>query len=160
MANYQVIIGRAEEIDIVGVALGVPAKIDSGAYRSCIHASGIKVVTVDGVKTLRFSILGHKNAVIKRELESTDFSEVFVKSSNGLAETRYEVKLKIKLANKVFKTSFSLTDRENNLYPILIGRTALQRRYLVDVTKSNIKIDKLLTPFGIRLADFDEEGMA
>ena len=158
MANYQVIIGRAEEVDIVGVALAVPAKIDTGAYRSSIHAGGIKIVDVNGVKTLRYSILGHKNAIIKRDLETTDFSEVEVTSSNGLSEVRYEVKLKIKLANKLFKTSFSLTSRENTLFPILIGRTALQRRYLVDVTKTSVRLDRLLKTFGVKPNDF-EEGM-
>lgn len=158
MAKYQVIIGRAEEVDIVGVALGVPAKIDTGAYRSSIHAGNVKVIDVDGVKTLRYSILGHRNAVIRRDLETTDFSEVEVKSSNGLKETRYEVKLKIKLANKLFTTSFSLTERTTNLYPILIGRTALLRRYLVDVAKSSVRVDKLLTSFGVEPSDF-EEGM-
>ena len=158
MAKFQVIIGRAEEVDLVGVALGVPAKIDTGAYRSAIHASGIKVVSVDGVKTLKFSILGHKNAVIKRDLESTDFSEVEVTSSNGQTEKRYEVKLRIKLANKVFRTSFSLSDRGKTLYPILIGRTALAGRYLVDSAKTSIKVDSLLKNFGQKPGEF-EEGM-
>ena len=158
MAKYQVIIGRAEEIDIVGVALGVPAKIDTGAYRSSIHATSAKVVTVDGVKTLRYCILGHKNAVIKRDLETTEFSEVGVTSSNGQSEVRYEIKLRIKLANKVFKTSFSLSERSNTLYPILVGRTALANRYLVDAARTSIKVDSLLKNFGHKPADF-EEGM-
>ncbi len=158
MAKYQVIIGRAEEIDLVGVALGVPAKIDTGAYRSAIHASDVRVVVVDGVKTLKFSVLGHKNAVIKRDLESTEFSEVEVTSSNGQSEERYEVKLRIKLANKVFKTSFSLSDRSKTLYPILVGRTALGGRYLVDSARTSIKVDSLLKNFGQRPGDF-EEGM-
>lgn len=158
MAKYQVIIGRAEEVDIVGVALGVPAKIDTGAYRSSIHASDIKVVTVNGVKTLKFSILGHQNAVIKRPLETDEFSEVEVTSSNGQSETRYEVKLKIKLANKVFKTSFSLSERENTLFPILIGRTALVRRFLVDVARTSVRIDGMLKSFSRLPSDF-EEGM-
>ena len=158
MAKYQVIIGRAEEIDIVGVALGVPAKIDTGAYRSAIHVNSVKVVTVDGVKTLKFSILGHKNAVIKRDLETTEFSEVEVTSSNGQSEKRYEVKLRIKLASKIFKTSFSLSERPNTLYPVLIGRTALAHRFLIDAARSSVKVDKLLKNFGHMPADF-EEGM-
>ena len=158
MARYVTIIGRSEEIDIVQVALSVPAKVDTGAYRSSIHAGDIKVVDKNGQKVLRFSILGHKNAVIKRDIESTDFHEVAVRSSNGQAEKRYEVKLKIKLANKVFKTSFSLSDRANNLYPVLIGRTALNNRFIVDVSKSAVKVERMLKAVNIKPSDF-EEGM-
>ncbi len=157
MAKYQVIIGRAEEIDIVGVALGVPSKIDTGAYRSSIQASGIRVAQIEGVPTLKFSILGHKNAVIKRDMETTEFDEVLVRSSNGHEETRYEVKLKIKLANKVFKTSFTLADRSKNIFPILIGRAALNRRFIVDTVKNSVKIDDLLMTFGLDKDELGEE---
>jgi len=157
MAKYVTIIGRAEEIDIVGTALGIPAKVDTGAYRSSIHAGDIKIVEKDGAKQLKFSILGHKNAVIKRDLAVADFTQVNVRSSNGHEQTRYEVKLKVKLANKIFTTSFSLTDRDNNIFPVLIGRTALNRRFIVDVAKSSVKMDKLLSTFGLDEKGFGEE---
>lgn len=158
MAKYQVIIGRSEEIDVVGTSLGVPAKIDTGAYRSSIHATNIKKRVVEGKEVLTFSLFGHKNAPIKRDLQSSDFNEVTVRSSNGQTEVRYEVKLKIKLANKIFTTSFSLSDRSNNLYPVLIGRTALSTRFLVDVAKTSLKIEQLLRSFSVTPKDF-EEGM-
>ncbi len=66
--------------------------------------------------------------------------------------------LKIKLANKLFKTSFSLAERGNTLFPVLVGRTALRNRYLVDVNKSSVKTEKLLKNFGHKPTDF-EEGM-
>lgn len=151
MAKYQVIIGRAEEIDIVGVALGVPAKIDTGAYSSSIHATKIKVVTIDGKKVLKYSIFGHKNAPITRDLTADTFGTVEVRSSNGHAQDRYWVKLKVKIANKVFFAVFTLTERSENVFPVLIGRSALSKRFIVDSSRSGVKMEPLLNSFGLPL---------
>lgn len=149
MARYTVIIGRAEAVDLVGKALGVPAKIDSGAFRSSVHATDIKVRTKDGVRVLKCRLLGHPCSPVPRDFETTDFDEVTVRSSNGQEETRYEVTLRVKLGNKVFNTSFSLADRSGNLFPILIGRKALKNRFLVDVAKSNVNRQRLMRDFGV-----------
>lgn len=151
MAKYQVIIGRAEEIDIVGVALGVPAKIDTGAYSSSIHATKIKEVVKDGKKVLTFSIFGHKNAPITRDLTAETFGTVEVRSSNGHAAERYWVKLKVKIANKVFFAVFTLTERSENVFPVLIGRSALSGRFIVDSSRSGVKMEPLLNSFGLPL---------
>ncbi|MDQ2972871.1 MAG: RimK/LysX family protein [bacterium] len=156
MAVYQAIIGRNEEVDLVGVAMHLPAKIDTGAFRSSIHAEDIQVVTKNGVKTLTCKLLGHPGSPIVRDYETTNFEEVEVRSSNGHAEDRYAITLKLKLANKVFDTSFSLSSRDKNLFPILIGRKALKRRYIVDVSKSAVKVDKLAKSLGFSPSDYEE----
>ncbi len=149
MARYTTIIGRAEAVDVVGKALEVPAKIDSGAFRSSIHASDIKVSSKAGVRTLTCKLLGHPCSPVPREFETTDFDEVTVRSSNGQEETRYEVTIRVKIGNKVFNTSYSLADRSGNLFPILVGRKALKNRFLVDVTKSNVNRQRLMRDFGV-----------
>lgn len=158
MTKYLTIIGRAERVDFVGTALDVPAKIDSGAFRSSVHASKVKEITKGDEKVLKISLLGHPCAPVIREIETTDYTKVEVTSSNGEAETRYEVKLKIKLANKVFNTSFTLADRSNTLYPILIGRKALKDRFMVDVSKSAVDRMQLKKGFGV-LSPTDEEDL-
>lgn len=158
MPRYQIIIGRAEQIDFVGTALSVPSKIDSGAYRSSVHAVNIKEVTKDGEKVLKFSLLGHPCAPVPRPLETTRFTKLEVKSSNGKTETRYEVTLKIKIGSKIFNTSFTLADRSNNVYPVLIGRKALKNRFMVDVSRSSVHRMELKKNFGI-LTPEDEEDL-
>lgn len=157
MAKYQIIIGRAENIDFVGAALGVPAKIDTGAFRSAIHASDMKEVTKDSIKMLRFNILGHPCSPVKRAIETSQYDRLDVKSSNGKVETRYVVTLKIKIANKVFNTSFTLADRSNNVYPVLIGRKALKNRFVVDVNQSAVKRLALKRNFGVLAAEDEED---
>lgn len=158
MQRYTVIIGRAEGVDIVNTALGVPAKIDSGAFRSSVHATNIKVTGKGDQRVLKCKLLGHPCSPVQRDFETTNFDEVIVRSSNGQEETRYEVTLRVKLGNKVFNTSFSLADRSGNLFPILIGRKALKNRFLVDVAKSNVNRQRLLKDFGVH-APRDEEDM-
>jgi hypothetical protein len=157
MQRYSVIIGRAEPVDIVGLTLDVPAKIDSGAYRSSIHASDIKVKKTDGGEVLTCKLLGHPCAAVQRPFSTTDFDTVKVRSSNGHEETRYEVKLRIKLGNKNFNTSFSLADRSDNLFPILIGRKALKSRFLIDASKTNIQRQRLMKDYGITEARDEED---
>src|SRR5688572_9351679 len=124
--KYPVIIGRAEVIDLVGIALAVPSKIDSGAFRSSIHASDVKITTLDGKELLKCNLLGHPCSPVPRPFKTTEFSSLAVKNSTGDVEMRYEVKMRIKIGPKIFNSSFTLSDRSNNIYPVLIGRKALQ----------------------------------
>lgn len=148
MARHQIIIGRAELVDIVGVALGVPAKIDTGAYRSTIHATNIKEHLSNGNKQLTFIILGHPCSPVTRKLQTDRFQKINVTSSSGETSERYEVTLKVKIGPKIFSASFSLYDRSATVFPVLIGREALKRRFMVDPDKSSINRSKLVKDFG------------
>lgn len=158
MSKYQAIIGRAEPVDLVDLALGVPSKIDTGAFRSAIHATKVTIATKDGTKVLRCKLLGHPCSAVTRDFETDKFDEVLIKSSNGQQEPRYEVILRVKIGNKVFNTSFSLADRSANLFPILVGRKALAGRFLVDTARTNVNRQKLIKDFGIT-SPRDEEDL-
>ncbi len=157
MARYPVIIGRAEHIDVVGIAIGVPAKVDSGAFRSAIHAKNITIKQKDGKDILTCELLGHKCSPIVRRFETEIYNTVTITNSFGQDEKRYEVTLRVKLGPKSFNTSFTLADRSNNLFPILVGRKILKNRYLVDVSKSTINRIKLKKEFGITSATDAED---
>jgi len=144
MSKYQTIIGRFEYVDINKVPRPIPAKIDTGAFRSSIHVSDIEEVTVKGKRALKFTVLGHPGHLDSAKVTTRKFNQVQVKSSNGHESTRYEVKLRIRLGYKNFITSFTLADRSSNAFPILIGRDALRNRFLVDVTKVGVKRAELI----------------
>ncbi len=158
MSRYRTVIGRAEYVDFVGSATVIPAKIDSGAFRSAVHATNVKEVSRDGKKLLQFELLGHPCSKDKFPLTVRRFTKVKVTSSNGKSESRYEVTLKIKLANKIYETSFTLADRSKNVYPVLIGRKALRNRFLVDVANTPVTLLELKKNFGV-LAPEDEEDL-
>jgi hypothetical protein len=143
MSKYAVIVGRFEHVDILGHAKGVPAKIDTGAYRSAIHASDIEVVKKNGGKTLKFKILGHPAYKDFVWIETDAFNLRTIRNSTGHQTTRYEVTLKIRLGYKIFLAPFTLIDRSDNIFPVLIGRTALNKRFLVDTDKTGLSRTEL-----------------
>ena len=140
MAKYKSIIGRAESIDFPEILLvDVPAKIDTGAYFSAIHATDIKEVTRNGKKKLKFTLLGnHSSFTYSREMEISHYSIKLIENSFGTKQHRYLIQLKVKLAGKVFITDFTLADRGGKVFPILLGRTFLNRRFMVDTDMANI----------------------
>ena len=158
MARYQVVIGRSEYIDLPGIVSQIPAKVDTGAYRSAIHCESIKRVKRNGADVLKVKLLGHTCSPVTYDLEFDEFEEVTVTNSFGHDEKRYEVMMRAKLGPKVFKTSFTLADRSGTLFPVLIGRKMLKGRCLVDVRQAGVDRVKLKKEFNVK-APLDEEDM-
>jgi hypothetical protein len=140
MAKYKIIIGRAESIDFPSwLLVDVPAKVDTGAYLSAVHATNIKEVTKKGKKVLKFTLLGnHPSYPYSREIEVSHYELKTVENSFGVKQERYSIKLKSKLAGKVFISEFTLADRSTKVFPILLGRTFLNNRFMVDTNIANI----------------------
>lgn len=156
---HKVIIGRSEELDFVDVAIAdVPAKTDTGAYRSAVHARNVHV-SADG-KTLSFELLGGHPVCgnLAVPLETTEFTQAWIANSFGHREQRYEVWLKVKLGPKIFKARFTLADRSKKIYPILLGRKLLNDRFLVDTARSSIDRITLKQRYGIEFPKDEEEG--
>ncbi len=142
--KYQTVIGRFEHIDIVGKIEGVPAKIDTGAYNSAIHATDINIVEKNNKEILKFTLLNHPSFTKKRTLQTTRYRKTEIVSSNGHRSQRYEIKLKVRLGFKVFITTFTLTDRSETVFPILIGRKALNGRFLINPSKAGVNRKELV----------------
>lgn len=156
--RYQTIIGRSETIELPDFLLSdIPAKTDTGAYRSAIHAENVQEKTVGGKKVLCFSLLlNHPAYVYSRDLEVSEYKQVEIENSFSVSETRYVVDFRVKLAGKVFRTSFTLANRSKKTYPILMGRDLLNQRFLVDSARSNIDRRDLKAKMNIDLAEDDE----
>jgi len=56
-----------------------------------------------------------------------------VKSSNGTVQKRVFIKTLLSLGNETYTATLSLTDRKSMKFPMLIGRTFLRGRFIVDV---------------------------
>ena len=138
MAKYKTIIGRAETIDLPLLGLHeIPAKTDTGAYASSIHATHIREVEKpNGKKVLKFRLLsdhpGFSQDGQDEEFEVAKYKMVEVANSFGGKQYRYKIKMQVKIANKVFKAPFTLSDRSQKTFPVLLGRTVLNKRFIVD----------------------------
>lgn len=134
------VIGRTEIADLPEFGLnGIKVKIDTGAYTSAIHCSRIKALNIEGQEYITFHIPNSKiKGTSKKIFKTNDFKQKKIKSSSGHIELRYVIKTKIVLFNKLITTEFSLTDRSQMKYPILLGRKLLAKRFIVDVSSINL----------------------
>jgi hypothetical protein len=132
------IIGWREWVSLP--ALGIPkikAKIDTGARTSALHAFAIEPFTEHGIKKIRFSIhpLQHNTDVVMRcTAEMAD--KRLVTDSGGHTEERYVIKTPVVIAGQTWPIEITLTERENMLFRMLIGRKALRHRFLIQPARS------------------------
>lgn len=155
---HKVIIGRSEALSFVDIeARDIPAKTDTGAYRSAVHATGITELE-DG--KIEFLLLGNHPVcgALAQKIVTDEYKKVWVANSFGHREERFEVKLKVKLGSKVFNERFTLADRSKKIYPILLGRKLLNHRFLVDSSKSSLDRVTLKQQYGISFPNDEEEG--
>lgn len=131
----KMILGPVESIDIPQLKLfGIKVKTDTGSTASSIHCQWIKIDTQN--KTVTFIPLDDTYEEFKNQKITLPLIEtVRVQSSNGSEQSRAMVKLDIVIKGKTFETFFSLTNRKELEFPILLGRDALAGKFLIDSSK-------------------------
>ena len=111
----------------------IKAKIDTGARTSAIHAFKVVRFMKDEEEWVRFKI--HPRAR-RRKPEFVCEARILgirsVTSSNGIREKRIFIKTRLKLGPYTFPVELSLTNRDEMGYRMLIGRSALKKRFIVD----------------------------
>lgn len=138
----KIVIGRFDKADFPSLHLDdIAVKIDTGAYTSSIHCDNI-VEDDDGIHCT-FLDDEHPNYNGKR-FTFPEYDIVFVRSSNGVIQKRYQVQSKIKIFGKVFKISLSLSDRQEMRYPVLLGRKFLTKKFIVDTELSDVSFNQKL----------------
>ena len=140
------ILGRSDRVDLPGLGLeDIQAKIDTGAYTSSLHC--LRAELIDG--HLEFVLLDEEHPEftgIKYTFKK--FEQREIKNSFGEAELRFIIKTKVKIFDQVIKAEFSLSNRGNLKFPVLLGRKIMRHRFLIDVTKKDLSFifKKLSSP--------------
>ncbi|MGQ9660452.1 MAG: ATP-dependent zinc protease family protein [Thermochromatium sp.] len=120
--------------------LGLPAikaKVDTGARTSTLHAFSIDSFRRDGRLYARFGVhpfQKRSDLVVQGEAPVIDRRQV--SDSGGHREERYVILTSLVLAGQQWPIELTLTNRETMLFRMLLGRTAIQGRALVDPGKS------------------------
>jgi hypothetical protein len=92
---------------------------------------------VDG--KLKFVLLDEEHPEFTgRKYSFKKFEQREIKNSFGEAELRYVIKTKIKILGHLIRAEFSLSNRGNLKFPVLLGRKILRKRFLIDVTKKDL----------------------
>ncbi len=123
-------VGWRELVDLPDLGLiGIPAKIDTGARTSSLHAHVLEELERDGEQFVRFAVDWDGD---RHECEAIHVDIRGITSSNGETQRRYVIKTPLQIGKIRFRAEISLADRSDMKFPMLIGRSSLRRRFLVD----------------------------
>ena len=104
----------------------IKAKVDTGARTSALHTYKIETFYQDEKEFIRFWIHPFQR---DQEKSVCCVAEVLdkrvVKDSGGHAEERYVIETKLLIGKLLFPIELTLTNREDMLFRMLLGRTAL-----------------------------------
>ncbi|TRD12431.1 ATP-dependent zinc protease [Erythrobacter insulae] len=128
------VVGWRERVSLPDLGLfNIPAKIDTGARTSSLHGHVTETIERDGKEFVRFSVDWDGE---EHECEAVQVDIRGITSSNGESQRRYVIKTPLCIGDTQFRAEFSLADRSDMQFPMLIGRTALRRRFVVNSGQS------------------------
>jgi len=130
------IFGQTEYITILPGHVRLPARVDTGATTSSIHAVNIKKFERDGKKWVRFNLVAADGRKVK--MERPWIRTIEVKRHGTKQQVRPVVNLEALIGPLRIRTQFSLTDRSQFKFPVLIGRSLLEGKAVVDVNRKYV----------------------
>ncbi len=133
------IIGRTDKADFPELGFeDIDIKIDTGAYTSSIHCHSI----TEEDNHLICTFFDKKHPLYNgKVLVFEEYDIAAVKSSNGEIQYRYAVQSDIKIFNKTYKISLTLSSREDMRFPVLLGRKFLTKKFIVDTQLTDVSFN-------------------
>lgn len=115
----------------------IKMKIDTGARTSALHAFRVDAFRQGGAPWVRFGI--HP---VQRDVHTEVYAAApvldrrRVSDSGGHREMRWVIESAVCVGMDTWPIEITLTARENMLFRMLLGRTAMRGRLIVDPTRS------------------------
>ena len=121
-------IGEIELVSIADFGLErLPVRVDTGARTSALHVEHLREL---GNGRVRFE-LGAEHAPIEAVISRRGR----VRSTSGELQTRLFVTARVRLGDVEERVELGLVDRGHMQYRMLLGRSALAGRFVVDVAR-------------------------
>lgn len=132
----RVLLGWREWVSLPELGIdAIRAKVDTGARSSALHVDSMELFDRDGSDWVRFSIHpGDDCPEVTAQAPVIDRRRVT--DSGGHATVRVFIATTLALAGRRHRIEINLTNRRNMLFPMLLGRTALEGAFIVDASQS------------------------
>ena len=117
----------------------IKAKIDTGARTSALHAFELRTFDQDGQSRVEFKLHPRQRnteKVITCVANIVDQRDVT--DSGGHTETRWVIQTPLTIGQHTWPIDITLTSRDDMRFRMLLGRSAMIDRILVDPTRSYI----------------------
>ena len=138
VVDSKVIVDWIEKGRILPEHTAVKIKVDSGALTSSMHAVNIEDFKRKGKQWVRYDVPvkdADTGERIKLQFERPVFRRILVRGAGG-EDRRPVVKMTICMGERVYEEQFSLRDRGDMTYPVLIGRRTIEHIGLIDVSRT------------------------
>ena len=115
----------------------IKAKVDTGARTSALHAFSVRDFEVAGQRRVEFKMhpnQGDTQTVVVCQADIKD--QRVVRDSGGHEEQRWVIETMVSVGADAWPIEITLTARDDMLFRMLLGRTALKGRALVDPSRS------------------------
>lgn len=137
--------GWLEKVKVGAMMDSMPAKLDTGATTSSLHAENQQIFERDGKKWVKFVVTDPSLPDAKRyEMEAPLARTVLIKEPAGESLRRNVVRLTFQIGERSIKAEFTLNNRNNMTCPVLIGRSTIQVLGWVDPSRTYLADDKIL----------------
>lgn len=121
----------------------IKAKVDTGARTSALHAFAIRPFKEGNKERVAFDmhpIQHDTSTVLTCQADVIDLR--WVSDSGGHKELRYVILTPLQVGDMIWPIEVTLTERDTMLFRMLLGRSAIRKRFLVNPARSFITTKK------------------